>query len=450
MIIDKLVPRSPHATQSGLVNAYNDRDSLFVRTFEFTPNVATRTTKDQLLYEALTLTGTHKDLKKLEDAEVTAAKAYICDLWTYLQDQQARYNINILAPRRVANFASGQGHNIWSIDELETEFQNIDVTNLPTLPGLEAIVKEMNPVCHLAYPDEVLSLPASKLLLWAPSLKVTEADTLRKSLADNADLFANLLGKLNISAPKLNLQSFLSKSVPEIHPMDYKDYRWLFWAWTGFWLYTTEDDGTAAFHYPTVYDNNREVIDAEGDQTWLTDGAFGYVVPKDGKMNALIAIIKFLHPYYATDNELGCVVLGNDDTLDVVITGNDKSQLAQISLNDVSGNDYHKSFAMVAHDSINKIIGLFPGMFCDENNFATEKVHDGDGNLWRIQSNLLLGGHRHLQFSSSVWTTNYNIERAFFINTLRGGSGRGSLRNKSPKSNRRTNRKSRPEDGTEE
>lgn len=426
MIIDRLIPTRPHSTVSGLVNTYNDIDALIVRMYEFTPNVAVRTARDLLLYEAMVLVGEHQIYKKIEDAEITAAKAYFGDLWTYLQDQQARHNINSIAPRRLTNWADGEGHNIWSIDELETEMQNVSVSNIATIPGIENLVKEMNPVWTLAYDDEVQSLPASKFLAWAPSLKVTESDTLRKALANNTDLFENFCAKLGLKLPKLNMDTFLAKPVPQIKPMDFTDYRWLFWAFSALWTTSTEDDGTAAELQPTISGNAQENIDAEGDETWLTDGAFGYIVPNGGTPCALNAIIRFFYRYYANDNPLGAVVTPNADTLDLDIVGNDKTFLGQIAINDVSGGDAHKTFAMVDQTLQNKICQAAFGAFLDDETYACEKVVDGDANKNVLTQNQLLGGHRYLPYIASAWSANYNLERSFFTQVLRGVRSGGS------------------------
>jgi hypothetical protein len=443
MRIDKLIPISPDAQFGALMTTYNDRDSIICRPRELSFNVATRTTRDQLFYEALTMARPHKDNKKIEDEEVTAAKAYIGDLLTYLQDQQARHNLNMLAPRRLANWASGEGHNIWSVYELNTELATVESSGLKSFPAVETFIKELNPIWTVQDPYEINNLPKSSFVAWGPSLKVTEADTLRKSLADNADLFENICGKLGVKCTNLSMNSFLSSAVPNIKPFDYDDYRWLFWAFTGMFIMTTEDDGSKSRNYSQNAGSNLEVIDAEGDETWLTDGAFYYMIPRDGQPSALNAVIKMIiGKYLANDNPLGCAQEGNDDTLDCVITGNDKSELCRIANNDVSGGDAHKTWEMVTHTSISsKLFNVAPGIFVDNETYACEKVFDGDANAWVITNKHLFGGLRALTFSSNVWTTNYNKERSFFVNLFQGkGSAKvsaGSQKSNAKKFERR-------------
>ena len=462
MQIDKLIPISRDSQVGALVTAYNSADALFVRAFELTFNLATRTSRDLLFYEALTLTGKHVDTKKIEAEEITAAKAYVGDLATYLQDRQAKDNISTLAPRFYKNLASGGAKNSWSIYEDNTEISTISTSALPSFPALESLIKELNPIWTLQDPYTLNNLPSSQFLAWGPSLKVTEADTLRKSLADNADLFENFCGKLSISLKPLNIESFRSGAVPQIKLFDYTDYRWLFWAFTGLWLLSTEDDGTVVHHYPSISGNTPENIDAEGDETWLTDGAFGYIVPqkadsgKDGEPefqqpSALNAIIKILYPYYGTDNPLGGVTpTMSDDTLNLDITGNDKSCLGCIAKNDVSGGDAHKAFAMVGHSDLKKLFPIATGVFVSDDTHGLNKIFDADSNQWILNTAEFLGGQRYLTFSPNVWNATYNKERAFMINVLTKAAGTGRKSTRKPRDNKKKTERNKRDDADEQ
>ena len=440
MKIEKLIPISPHSTESGFGGAYNTENYLFCRAVEFKPNAATRTARDQLIYESLINQAKHASQRKIEAEEIIAGKAYIGDIWTYLQHWRTLSNIKSLAPRFVNNYADGAGKNVWSIDEIETEMQNVETTKLLTFPALEAVIHEMNPIWELEYPHDIQNTPGAYFLGWAPSLTVTEADTLRKSLSDYTDLFQNLCDKLGVSISPLSVSKFCSTAVPVIKPMDFNDYRWRFWAFSGLWWSVLDNVGPDEFiHIPSpVGSPATEDIDAEGDETWLTDGNMGYISEDPHAFNA---IIKMLYKYYATDNPLGCAYNGDANTFGVAAPSNDEAYVYDIAANDVSGGDKHKTWVVLDDTEIKKLLMAAFGTFLDTTTYAATKDLDGVVSV-DLYGSQVLGGFRYLTYKASVWNTNYNKERAFFSHIFRGGKSNVSKRTRRAN---RTNREPRTE-----
>jgi hypothetical protein len=440
-----ILPLSKHSQKGPVISSYDDDLAVLARCCHFDMDNATgSTTIQNIMYKAITVGVTAKQLKEITTNEETALKNYLTAYPTYMQNIRSQGLLRKYAPQACMLIADGAGKDLFSTDEWVNEIFYSEAEKHLSIPKLDEFIIELNPVFNIEDPFDLLDYPGCVYLLWTPKRTITELETDRQTLIVNSFLARSALDKLGIAHGICNPAAFVDIPAPVIKPWDWEDYRYRFWAthaWVTYW-----DGAAEEKHFPSDGSGAKPDITTA---TWMN--IIPYVLdPSNPRDNHLFhGLFRLLYPYQATGNPIGCAEADNTsnqfgDTSKTIST--DDAEIGKVAKQDISGGNADEFDFCTAAETL-ALFGTAPIVFGYNSTYPISKnIETPAGTTFNLLMKALMGNKRYLLYSSNRWGSNYNPEFQVWRNIFRGVSGKdkqaGTPRgNTKPKSNPYKNKK---------
>lgn len=423
MIIKGLIPKKEHTNLAGQVSAYNDEDAYVMRAAEFEPNGSAAANIGALLYSAATAGVPTEKLEEIKTAEETGFKAYIAPFWSLAQQLYALSILNRDLPIMFGKHSS-EDYNIYTKDTWHTKLNHMDLMDLPEVPGLLEVIREINLKVNVRDYYEPQNLPSETVIYWSPHLTSAEFDTTLDTCIANSKSFINFCGRVGLPVKSFNAREFVKREPIVVQGMDFTDYRWL-WANSTFPLQRRNSAGNGDVEL--IPSDNGATPALSSSEDWITN--LSYIFRQDGDPHALCALTELFYKYDATHNPLGCYAGGDNKSLGIAgsIAANE-IYAGNIAINDVDGSaadafDWitDQEFQYFAPSAFYYLLG--------HNATRGSEKEIGDGRTIKaVSNNSAMPRCRYNLYTAGVWDTDaaialHRVPLMFFRKMIRGDIG---------------------------
>jgi hypothetical protein len=422
-----IIPIKPHSSNSGFISTSNDPDYFNVRLNHFDPDgmlgaVAADTAEfDSMIYLAGSGELEPKDLKEITSDEQTAFYTYIRKLLSYLGSLYPQYVIREFCPVMANAITVSDG--LFTNDAWIHELSMLEHQKLPTIVGLNNLIKDIMPVHLLADKYDLLNYPPSYLFGWCPNYTPVEISALRKELSNYSIDFLSACGKMKISTVQLSEGKFLS-GIKVLKPFDVGNPLWRFHA-TSMFVTRRNTANNNNLDIMPVLGSTNENYEVTGNEAWLEQ--LGYFLPPSN----LHAIVRMMFRKDASGgneyNQIGCTGINDGGGLNDPVIAADKIYMAKTAYKDISGSNAD-AFTILDDNNLNRVLSAWPGLLAHTAtaNYGCQKYLGEADDIATFPVDKIIP-FRWLNYQGktptdgTVWGTSYSLEQLFFKQIFHGG-----------------------------